>query len=607
MAAPPNRANLIDVSDLQDFLQRERQAAAAETALKLLLTDEALVDRGDAITGLKVRSSKPGLLVLDCESNESRFRPGSKIELHCNAAHIAGTIIDITEHGRNLQVRVDQKHKSLATGPWTAREMEIDLSALIRPCLSKLQPGAPGWTIFQTLAGNRSSPPDIAGPLADRTSSLLEVVVREGRQSLDGSQRAVLEQCLGLPPLFGVQGPPGTGKTMVLGVLAECLARMGKRVLIVAPTHQAVNNALSGIHALFEKRPIVKVGDELRRESLSDEIECKLLRDATKNVPPKLHSEVITGMTFVSAMHHLALRSSGLAPNVVLIDEAGQLPLVQGACAGLFGAGSILLFGDDAQMPPVFASEVSEDPLAVSLFRRLREVQPQSIAMLSTTYRLNDELCRLTADTFYSDVGSKLVASPSAATRRFVLSVQPITDRLAQRVLGPEPVVVWLQTPGTTSQHSNVVEAKAIAHLIAACLMHGKQSSDVAVVTPYRRQAALIRQQIQSLLQGGADMPIVDTVERVQGLTVDIVVLSFATSDPEFAATVAGFLFSPNRLNVAISRAQTKVVVACSHRILDAAPSNPTALRGLQSLRRVLGHAVEIPIHQAGDDLLPRI
>lgn len=591
----------MDVSSLQDFLQRERQAAAAESTLTSLLTDEALVDRGDAIMGLTILSRKSGMLILACHSNESRFRPGSRIELHSGSARIVGTIIDLTDEGRRLQVRVDEKLKAVATGPWNAREVEIDLSFLVRQCLSKLQPGAPGWSLFQTLAGTRATPPSKASSIPSSVSSFLNAVVNEGKQSLDLSQWSVLERCLQLPPLFGVQGPPGTGKTMVLAVLAECFARLGKRVLVVAPTHQAVNNALTVIHDMYPCRPVVKIGDELRRESLSHDIECKLLRDSTREVSPRLHSELVTGMTFLSAMHHLALRSSGLAPNVVLLDEAGQLPLTQGACVGLFGSGSTLLFGDDAQMPPVFASEVSEDALAVSLFQRLRQVRPDWIAMLNRTYRLNGDLCRLTADTFYPDAIEKLEPFAGAAARRFSLDGPPVADLLAQRVLGVEPSLIWLQTPNTNSRQSNPVEAESIAHLIATCLKHGKSSSEVAVVTPFRRQAALIRHMIQAKLRQGATLPIVDTVERVQGLTVDLVAISFATSDPEFAASLARFLFSPNRLNVAISRARTKVVLACSPKVLEVVPSDFAALRGRETLRRVLGRATAIEI--GGSDL----
>jgi DNA replication ATP-dependent helicase Dna2 len=141
------------------------------------------------------------------------------------------------------------------------------------------------------------------------------------------------------------------------------------------------------------------------------------------------------------------------------------------------------------------------------------------------------------------------------------------------------------------SRQANEWEAGAIAQVVAGCLRHGKTFRDVAVVTPFRKQAAMIRQQIQRLLPPDADLPIVDTVERVQGLTVDLVAISLAASDPEFVSGVAGFLFSPNRLNVAISRARTKVLVACSPVLFEIVPADYAAFRGRESLRRVLAAA----------------
>jgi len=88
-------------------------------------------------------------------------------------------------------------------------------------------------------------------------------------------------------------------------------------------------------------------------------------------------------------------------------------------------------------------------------------------------------------------------------------------------------------------------------------------------VTPFRRQAALIRNRRQAQLPAGARLPIIDTVERVQGLTVELVVVSLCASEPNYVASVLPFLCSPNRLNVAISRARTKVVLVASSTLTD--------------------------------------
>ena len=79
-----------------------------------------------------------------------------------------------------------------------------------------------------------------------------------------------------------------------------------------------------------------------------------------------------------------------------------------------------------------------------------------------------------------------------------------------------------------------------------------------------------------------------DTVERVQGLTVDLVIFSLCTTDIEYASEVAAFLFSPNRLNVAVSRARTKVIIIACDQVGNAIPSEYGGLLALNRFKNAL-------------------
>jgi hypothetical protein len=576
-------------ADLVTHVLAERRAQEAEARLTDLLDDHALVDRGDAIAGLTVIETDGTTATLRAVANSSRIRPGDRLEITAHGCRAKAALVDLRDHGRELILRVSTG--SLAgAGPWTARLLPTDLSALVLSALDKLQTGAPGWGFFKLLRGADDvvtaappSDPSADGRLAD--------VEREAGIPLDDSQRDVVRRCLALPPALAVQGPPGTGKTAVLALVAELLARRGTRVLIVAPTHQAVNNALTTVHRLFPRRAVLKVGNELRREALATDIPCGLL-EAHAREGLKLAHQTITGMTFLSALQHLILRRNSLAPNVVLVDEAGQLPLAHGACAGLMGAGSVLMFGDDMQMPPVFVGAATGDPYATSVFARFRSLYPGHVTMFSTTYRLNQALCDAIGASFYTD---RLRSSPEAATRRLDPACAAAAHHpLLAQVLAPDTPLVWVRSHTPACTQLNMAEARLVSELLAAAIAGGLGVDQVAAVTPFRRQAMLIRNCLQARLGSSQPLPIVDTVERVQGMTVDLVAISACASDPDYIAHLAGFLLSPNRLNVAASRARVKVVLVASPEVLKEIPLEYDALLAQQAWRNFVGRAARV-------------
>ena len=66
---------------------------------------------------------------------------------------------------------------------------------------------------------------------------------------LDEFQRQCVEKALSTPHFAAIQGPPGSGKTTVIStVIRQALAR-GQRVLVVSPTHVAVDNVVEKLVA----------------------------------------------------------------------------------------------------------------------------------------------------------------------------------------------------------------------------------------------------------------------------------------------------------------------------------------------------------------------
>jgi hypothetical protein len=586
---------MIQMADILEFVRLEQQTQLAERQMLELLTEDTLEERGVILSDLTITDRHKNQIVLACPRNESRLRIGTKVNLLDPKGLervVGGVITDLRDAGKTLHLQTERDASSLADGPWCVREADTDFSALLLQCLHKLQPGAPGWSFFKLLAGDMDSAPVYRRRTDEaKLESQLQGIFEELDFPLDESQRDAIRRCLQRPKALAIQGPPGTGKTKVLAIVAETLVRLGCRVAVVAPTHQAVNNALSSIRALFPTRSVIKIGDELRRESLDDSIQCKLLRTLESDLGPELRSETIIGITYLSALIHLALRTNSVAPNVLLVDEAGQLPLAQGICAGLTGAGSILMFGDDAQMPPVFATDLDDHPLAVSLFKQFRNVSPQDVRVLDTTYRLNGRICEIVSKTFYGEAGIDLHPSLDAEHRIFRLEPGNGVSAATRQALDVSEPFVWVRHTDITNRQSSPKEAECIAGLVVACMEAGMDSSQIVVVTPFRRQSALIRNRIQEKLPRTMALPIVDTVERVQGLTVELVMISMCASDPEYVSSIARFLFSPNRLNVAISRARSKVVITASDGALSCIPADFNGLLFQSKFKDLLSQA----------------
>lgn len=88
---------------------------------------------------------------------------------------------------------------------------------------------------------------------------------------LNDEQRAAVSGAMSTPHAFMIQGPPGTGKTSVICELVRQLAARGERVLLLAPTHAAIDEALRrvgdkpGIRALRLTWNELKVDEDLRR------------------------------------------------------------------------------------------------------------------------------------------------------------------------------------------------------------------------------------------------------------------------------------------------------------------------------------------------------
>jgi DNA replication ATP-dependent helicase Dna2 len=198
-------------------------------------------------------------------------------------------------------------------------------------------------------------------------------------------------------------------------------------------------------------------------------------------------------------------------------------------------------------MPPIYHEKLNKDPLSLSVFERIKSLHPNNGQVLDVTYRMNKEISQFVCDNFYKPKGINLSCSPISAQRH---------------IDSPNIEFKICNSPSSTDE--NEVEATATVEMVDRYLNKGLPPNRIAVITPYRRQVRMIYKILSEARPDDEELPLVDTVERLQGQDVDVIVISFSVDDELYLSSQKSFIMNPNRLNVMFSRATSKVVLICS-------------------------------------------
>jgi DNA replication ATP-dependent helicase Dna2 len=244
--------------------------------------------------------------------------------------------------------------------------------------------------------------------------------------------------------------------------------------------------------------------------------------------------------------------------DVAVVDEASQLTEPD-TLAAINRGDRFVLVGDHRQLPPVVQTE---GPLATSLFERLIEQYPDAAVLLDRQYRMAQRIQAFPSQEFYD--GALRPANAAVASQR-VADLGIETDR-ADVYDG----VQFVPVEGTTAAHTDRAEAERVAEIVAAYLAAGAEPGDLGVIAPFRAQVATIGERVPEGVT-------VDTVDRFQGSSTEIVLVSFVATD-----ALSGPLFEDHRrMNVALTRAKKALVLV----------GDPDALRTRERYARMLDWA----------------
>jgi DNA replication ATP-dependent helicase Dna2 len=165
-------------------------------------------------------------------------------------------------------------------------------------------------------------------------------------------------------------------------------------------------------------------------------------------------------------------------------------------------------------------------------------------------------------------------------------------------VLAPDSPIVFLDLCQENTTVRSRVEADVVFELILCLLTREVAPEDIGVVVSYRAQSRLIRSLIRKRLDDSEvfNRLVVDTVERMQGQEREVIIVSFATSSAKFAAQMAEFLFQPQRLNVAVTRPRTKLILVGSGSMLNADQYDGSQKEIMDTLRGLIDHCHRITV-----------
>ncbi|QQS03381.1 MAG: AAA family ATPase [Fibrobacterota bacterium] len=152
-----------------------------------------------------------------------------------------------------------------------------------------------------------------------------------------------------------------------------------------------------------------------------------------------------------------------------------------------------------------------------------------------------------------------------------VLRVATKYDKLILPKRG-QPAVRWVDVRGSTQRPTsgsccNTPEAKALVQELRRIVLEQEYQGSIGVVTPFRAQENLIRELVQQdreltlRLSGMAEPFIVDTADGFQGDQRSMILFSTVISKDMQAGTVRFLEGDRNRFNVAITRAESALVV----------------------------------------------
>ena len=563
-ADPESAAALTLLAGLVDYHAREAKPEWWAFYDRLKKSLDELREDTEAIAYLAptpgvepVPDLKSLIVSLDFPAQEFKLREGAKVVDRIDGRSV-GDIVSIDPGGR-LRLRRGPSLSRLplpdalvAGGPLPAKAQRESLMRLASAMLE----GAPGDRVGRELLLRR--PPRFRWMFPPTTIQTRDLAAQ--RELVGGLDHSYLF----------VQGPPGSGKTYTGARLITALVAKGLRVAVTATSHKAIHNLLDEVVAAGRDEGLRMTGLKKRSDAAETVYDGAGFENTTSNAEcAASRAPVVAGTSWLFSRGEMAGQFDYL-----FVDEAGQVSLAD-AVAMSPCARNLVLLGDPQQLPHV-TKGIHPPGAGASVLEHLlgdaATVAPDRGLFLDRSWRMHPDVCAFVSALAYE---GRLQSAPQCSRQR--------VDSAHLSGTGLRHVPVKHLGNAQQSEEEAAAVAREVRSLLAGGTFtdrDGQQRlltpADILVVAPYNMQV----QTLLEALPAGVD---VGTVDKFQGREAPVVFFSMASSSGDDIPRGLEFLFSRNRLNVAVSRAKALAVLVCSPRLLE------TRCRTVDQMRLVNG------------------
>lgn len=408
---------------------------------------------------------------------------------------------------------------------------------------------------------------------------------------INNSQYKAVCMALAMNNLMILEGPPGTGKTTVIIELIKQLKLRNNstRILITSQSHVALDNVIKGFIESNEyldqiarirqkeycgykkysevsifKKLIQSVDEKLKKilTSFDNTQDERFGNDFLKyNLSMVLANKSIVGVTCnsIPGCHF----ENGDPYDYVIIDEVGKLSFCELLNVAKI-AKKLILIGDSKQLPSILPNcdrEKNVTFIGMKGFNQdsysfLKEnnyiddlfssISYECVTKLNIQYRMSNAIGTYISNTYYDNEVS------NGVDREIEDAINFISYSKAKKEQYDEST----DNIKYESEDSNLVnpfEISIIKKLLATILI-GVPKKDIAIITPYRKQADKISEFIKDI-----DKSQISTIDSYQGKEFDYIIFCCTRSSGN-----SNFMDNKRRINVAVSRAKKKIfLIGC--------------------------------------------